>query len=469
MKAGKIILGILILSTSLALRANSIAPVTKISGRLHSEVLSSGDSVYLVGMMDRLVFTEIDLGACKPDSIGRFEITCRIMHPMRVYIEAGTFKGELVIEPGKKYEILLHQPDEYAVKTPGILTPVPVEFLNADTTELNYLLYDFQERFDRLLDDYQGSISAKDPKILGKIDTLESLFKKKYYEYKSDYLNEHIHFTFGALQEKLTLENRLPVFDKYMRGKKVSPESDDYMDFFHEYFSIISSGFIGSTPVKLLINNRQSFRELMLYFGQKKGLENDTLCEMLVIKSLSEAKQFEDIRLSSVLAVLDSASLQCKSDFNRKSAVRLKAAMQLMQKGYPLPDVTFENMAGEQVSLKDFKGKYLYLNFWTTWCKTCLQELLLLPEQDKTYGSKITFISISVDKDKKTVEAFLKNYPKFKWEFLYCNNYRELKKTMKVMAIPYYCFTDKEGKILNFPALNPAEMETEFYKIKKSK
>ena len=39
------------------------------------------------------------------------------------------------------------------------------------------------------------------------------------------------------------------------------------------------------------------------------------------------------------------------------------------------PDFTLQNLAGEEVTLSDFRGKNVILNFWTTWCPPCKAEM----------------------------------------------------------------------------------------------
>ena len=61
----------------------------------------------------------------------------------------------------------------------------------------------------------------------------------------------------------------------------------------------------------------------------------------------------------------------------------------------------YENFKGGITKLKDFKGKYVYIDVWATWCGPCRMEIPHLQDIEKKYhGKKIVFVSISVDKKK---------------------------------------------------------------------
>ena len=76
------------------------------------------------------------------------------------------------------------------------------------------------------------------------------------------------------------------------------------------------------------------------------------------------------------------------------------------------PDFTLETPTGKKLSLKDFKGKVVLLNFWATWCEPCKKEL---PSMQKIYEALnpggIEVVAISIDRGKKKrVENYIKKY-----------------------------------------------------------
>ncbi|MFT5712002.1 MAG: thiol-disulfide isomerase/thioredoxin [Glaciecola sp.] len=64
------------------------------------------------------------------------------------------------------------------------------------------------------------------------------------------------------------------------------------------------------------------------------------------------------------------------------------------------------------VSLKDFKGKVVYLDFWASWCKPCRTSFGWMNEMQAKYAEQgFEVISINLDQDKDSINTFLASYP----------------------------------------------------------
>jgi cytochrome c-type biogenesis protein len=73
------------------------------------------------------------------------------------------------------------------------------------------------------------------------------------------------------------------------------------------------------------------------------------------------------------------------------------------------PELTLKDLDGKDVSLSEYKGKVVLVNFWATWCEPCRIEIPWLIEMQKQYGPKgFVILGIALDEEgKSVVEPFV--------------------------------------------------------------
>lgn len=73
------------------------------------------------------------------------------------------------------------------------------------------------------------------------------------------------------------------------------------------------------------------------------------------------------------------------------------------------PPISGVDLSGKTVSLSDFRGKYVYVDFWATWCGPCRREIPALQKLEHDFaGKNIVFMSVSLDKDKAPWERMVR-------------------------------------------------------------
>lgn len=79
--------------------------------------------------------------------------------------------------------------------------------------------------------------------------------------------------------------------------------------------------------------------------------------------------------------------------------------------GDSAPDFSVTTDSGRKISVSDFGGKLLVLNFWATWCPPCIEEIPSLNRLHETMASKgVVVLGISVDQNEDQYKQFLKNH-----------------------------------------------------------
>jgi thiol-disulfide isomerase/thioredoxin len=88
------------------------------------------------------------------------------------------------------------------------------------------------------------------------------------------------------------------------------------------------------------------------------------------------------------------------------------AKLKMDAKPVAVPAVAFSDAAGLRHSLSEFRGRYLLLNLWATWCAPCVKELPALSHLQAAIGSKkLTVVPVNVGRDNAAdTTKFLKQH-----------------------------------------------------------
>ena len=116
--------------------------------------------------------------------------------------------------------------------------------------------------------------------------------------------------------------------------------------------------------------------------------------------------------------------------------------------GDKAPNFKIELSDGKQVSLSDYKGKYLFLHFWATWCGPCRKELPELQQfyQSLSPSSNIQFLAICISDSKKNMDSFMSKN-KFTFPTALDESGFLVALPYDVQAIPVSIIINPEGKI----------------------
>ena len=155
-----------------------------------------------------------------------------------------------------------------------------------------------------------------------------------------------------------------------------------------------------------------------------------------------------------------------EKNYEDQHAASSKSKTNKLSKGNSSPKFkNYINYKGGTTSLDSFKGTYVYIDVWATWCKPCLGEIPALKNLEKKYhGKKITFVSISID-DKRTAGSW--DQAKLKWQKmvnsknltgvqLYAGQNLEFIQEYQVSSIPRFILIDPKGMIVDANAPRPS-------------
>lgn len=123
------------------------------------------------------------------------------------------------------------------------------------------------------------------------------------------------------------------------------------------------------------------------------------------------------------------------------------SAEKVNRSGPPVPEATFDTFEGETTSFAAYSGQPLVVNFWASWCPSCVAEMsaALAPAQ-REFGDRVTFIGMNLQDDLGTARRLVADTG-VEW----VNGVDEegsLYLEMGGIGMPFTVFVSAEGEIL---------------------
>ena len=149
----------------------------------------------------------------------------------------------------------------------------------------------------------------------------------------------------------------------------------------------------------------------------------------------------ESLKTNAIWSVVDYIVTANRNNLTKK------ANWENMKPGVQAPDFKLRNLDGEYMTLASFKGKYVLLDFWGTWCGWCIKGIPDMKEYYAKYKDRIEFVGIDCrDTEEKWKEGVAKH--ELPWTNLYNGDGQEIVIAYGVQGYPTKIIIDPEGKIV---------------------
>ncbi|WP_194851153.1 TlpA family protein disulfide reductase [Nonlabens antarcticus] len=189
-------------------------------------------------------------------------------------------------------------------------------------------------------------------------------------------------------------------------------------------------------------------------FDRKTDDYNNGLIEILDAKKEVMSPEF---------ITLQKENLQnFKTDITAQHKEQLEINSKL-SKGMPSPPFTdYVNYSGGTNDLEDYRGKYVYIDIWATWCVPCIVEMPYMNEIEKEYADKnIQFIGLSIDdpaKDEQKWRDMIVDKELHGTQLLADNQIdSKFVRDYYIYGIPRFILLDPQGNIITYDAPRPSE------------
>ncbi|WP_295769059.1 TlpA disulfide reductase family protein [uncultured Mucilaginibacter sp.] len=238
-----------------------------------------------------------------------------------------------------------------------------------------------------------------------------------------------------------------------------SQESDKIKEFntFSNVYSAKNSQLVNEFQSKVKDNNQDSLlkiyqpvfeKNMDAYSQEVLKFVNDnkkSLAAFYAAMSLDPNKYEQQL-----VAYADDLKDEFKDNAPVQQFVKQMEAVKPVSVGHKAPEFTAKDVNGKDVKLADYKGKYVMIDFWASWCGPCRQEnpnVVKLYNQYKGKGFNI--LGVSLDENKQAWQRAIQD-DKLTWQQV-----SDLKKwdgqvarAYQIQAIPSNFILDTEGNII---------------------
>lgn len=361
-------------------------------------------------------------------------------------LEAGDVKRSLFLKPG--YELQLNFKDsEMEVSGRGEIE--------------NRYMQDREEQYAKLrgYNSYQYYSQLPEEEFLKNVDSIESLNLDLIANYKG------IDIRLETTEKNWVKVMNADKISKYpfTRSRFVDPEykpSENYPEALSE-LDLNNENLLDVSLFQMfmLTSNGHKAKELGMdrweyiisddYPSQNPKIKR----EILYLAGLYTMASFEDVDrfYEQAQTLITDKEKWATIDRKFKQLTRL-------EKGRPAPEFELKNMQGEIISLDDLKGNVVYLDFWASWCRPCIEEMPAFKKLQKEFASSnIKFVSIGIESKKESLEKLIEAQGLEGIHLFDPAKEEKLKKSYNVEGIPHYVLIDSEGNMVEKKAKRPSD------------
>lgn len=385
----------------------------------------------------------------------------------------------LFTEPGKVYNLNISYNPE-ANKQRVYDKKLSLYFNFPVPNELNQQIKKFNDSFDKFIEDNIVLFKKRDNSIAPKLKEFKAKSLKEAQTINSEYVKNYIKYSIGSTEKALdvsyfkdvakTMQNfKANLYLEYLENKPILYNNTEYIRFFKEFFKGEFKDLsleVQGMDITKAINEKASYSALNKALHKYPFLQNKefkSLFTLYGLLSISKDQYYNESNIIKILNEIKNTVSYSQQKIIANNIIK-KITTKKFGEGSIAPSFQLSDKNGKIHSLENFKGKPVYINFWTNWSIPSQKEMKILQTIQKQYKNKIHFISICADNDFNKMTSFLEKNPEYEWLFLHVGNNNKLLEKYSVYTFPTYILLDERLIVYQFPAARPggtAERATE--------
>lgn len=436
----------------------------------------AGKTVNLIEYTDYITLNYKVLQSTEIDSLGNFYFDYEINETQQAIIQIEYLIGIIYLDSNQEYSIKFPPKSEdgtYKLTRNN----VNIIFDSIPLGDINGLVLEFDRLYDQFLLENRYNVGKRI--FHSKLDTFKVTIQKQFTGVKNSYFKNYVRYSIADLElvspSSHLKVNKLGLYNTHVINKKMNTKHHAQMRFllnFYEKTLNNQMGKVGSQITKVLHEN-PSYIALDTLLQKDYFFKMNSIRELVITENLYSLYYNPNYSPVVILGLLKEAEKLGKDEEVRKITREIiKNITKLVPGATPSP-IKLINQHREIINIENFKGKYVYINFWAKWNKESQAEMDVFTRLNEEYGDLIEFVSINIDASYKKYEQYCTSHPEYDWNMLYYGGNSNLLDEFNIYSIPHYILLDKNGKIMQAPAVKPIpngqniSIEKLFFDIKK--
>ena len=200
--------------------------------------------------------------------------------------------------------------------------------------------------------------------------------------------------------------------------------NDEALQGIYEDYQVALSDFVKQNPAS------SASAYVLLY------LNNDDFLDLAENAS-------PELKSSILYPLIENKITQTKEEIEKQ-----KLQHEMEENGMEAPGFTLKDLQGKNVSLSEFKGKWVILDFWGSWCPWCIKGFHELKEAYEKYGDELVIIGVDCRESEEDWRAGVEKY-QLPWVNVYNPKDSNLTSEYAVPGYPTKAIIDPQGIIKN--------------------
>ena len=189
-------------------------------------------------------------------------------------------------------------------------------------------------------------------------------------------------------------------------------------------------------------------------------IDNQEIKDYLLFTFLKDHVKYYGYKNTELL--FKTFEYQCKNEQMKHGLLTPYSEYVKLSKKQKAPEIKLIDANGANLLLSEFKGTYIYIDVWATWCMPCRKEVSYFDELKSKYKHKnIEFLSISIDKKREDWLEFL-TLKKLNTNHFITSDIEHFLDDYQIKTIPHFLIIDDKGNLINNDAPRPSDKKTDW-------